>query len=301
MTTRNSNVIGAPERQQRRRDHGQQQVLDHVDREQRRVVRARSATRGHDQHDQAQVPRPRPASAARGCRMLPSTPHRPPSGRAAPRPTAATGRAPPATTPGPRRPTRQAPAPHRAQGAAPGASNSAARPLATPTTPNATSLITPYYVDAQSQTAFSDLDRESACLWSALDGLTRSRQQSADPRLRHGHPVRRRMSPAVRARPATRLPQPGTARPPGFFPIPPVTEQGRPPPDLYVITFVDRGHRVRPRRGPAALHHAALRRRKPTDTELPPQTHGSNPLELLWTIIPRWSPSRRSSSPRSSR
>ena len=27
-------------------------------------------------------------------------------------------------------------------------------------------------------------------------------------------------------------------------------------------------------------------RRRPTDTELPPQTHGSNPLEILWTIVP---------------
>jgi cytochrome c oxidase subunit 2 len=37
----------------------------------------------------------------------------------------------------------------------------------------------------------------------------------------------------------------------------------------------------------AMLIYTAFRyRRKPTDTELPPQTHGNNLVEVVWTVIP---------------
>ena len=80
-------------------------------------------------------------------------------------------------------------------------------------------------------------------------------------------------------------PQPGNEEPPGFFPTTPVTEQGVATQNLYSITFwiavivfvlVE-----------GLLIWITLRfRRKPTDTELPPQIHGNNKFEFLWTIIP---------------
>ncbi len=72
---------------------------------------------------------------------------------------------------------------------------------------------------------------------------------------------------------------------PGFFPIPSVTEQGGPTEGLYLITFIIAVIVFVLVEG--LLLFITLRwRRKPTDTELPPQIHGSTALELLWTIIP---------------
>lgn len=72
---------------------------------------------------------------------------------------------------------------------------------------------------------------------------------------------------------------------PGFFPLDSVTEQGVPTQSLYFLTFVIAVIVFVLVEG--LLLFIAIRfRRKPTDTELPPQIHGSTALELLWTIIP---------------
>jgi cytochrome c oxidase subunit 2 len=72
---------------------------------------------------------------------------------------------------------------------------------------------------------------------------------------------------------------------PGFFPLDSVTKQGVPTQSLYFLTFVIAVIVFVLVEG--LLLFITLRwRRKPTDTELPPQTHGSTALELLWTIIP---------------
>jgi cytochrome c oxidase subunit 2 len=72
---------------------------------------------------------------------------------------------------------------------------------------------------------------------------------------------------------------------PGFFPVESVTKQGDPTESLYLLTFVIAVIVFVLVEG--LLLFIALRfRRKSTDTELPTQTHGSTPLELLWTIIP---------------
>lgn len=87
---------------------------------------------------------------------------------------------------------------------------------------------------------------------------------------------------------ASRPPEPGygpNAPGPGFFPIDSVTEQGVPTQSLYLLTFVIAVIVFALVEG--LLIYITLRfRRKPTDPELPPQTHGSNTLELLWTIVP---------------
>ena len=80
-------------------------------------------------------------------------------------------------------------------------------------------------------------------------------------------------------------PQAGNEEPPGFFPTQPITEQGQYVFDFYPIVFwiavvvfilVE-----------GLLIWIALRyRRRPSDTELPAQTHGNNMLEILWTLIP---------------
>ncbi len=70
-----------------------------------------------------------------------------------------------------------------------------------------------------------------------------------------------------------------------FYPPKAVTEQGQSIRDLYdlvfavaaVIFFVVEG----------AIVWAVIRyRRRPTDTDLPPQIHGNNAIELVWTLIP---------------
>ena len=80
-------------------------------------------------------------------------------------------------------------------------------------------------------------------------------------------------------------PQPGNEEPPGFFPTQPITDAGVATQNLYTLTFAI-----------AVIVFALVEglliwitiryRRRPTDTELPKQTHGSNPLEILWTIVP---------------
>jgi cytochrome c oxidase subunit 2 len=71
----------------------------------------------------------------------------------------------------------------------------------------------------------------------------------------------------------------------GMYPPQAVTEQGTSIRNLYDIVF-----------GIAVvifllveglIIYAVIRyRRKPTDTELPPQIHGNNTLEIIWTVIP---------------
>lgn len=74
-------------------------------------------------------------------------------------------------------------------------------------------------------------------------------------------------------------------QPPGFFPVAPVTEAGVATSNLYDITFAIAVIVFVLVEG--LLIFISLRfRRRPSDTELPKQTHGSNPLEILWTIVP---------------
>jgi len=74
-------------------------------------------------------------------------------------------------------------------------------------------------------------------------------------------------------------------QPPGFFPVAPVTPSGEATSNLYNLTFVIAVIVFVLVEG--LLIYITLRfRRRPTDTDLPKQTHGSNPLEILWTIIP---------------
>lgn len=85
-----------------------------------------------------------------------------------------------------------------------------------------------------------------------------------------------------------RGPEPGYGPggpPPGFFPLQPVSEQGQLIFDFYPVIFwiavavfvlVE-----------GLLIWIVLRyRRRPTDTELPAQTHGHSRLEIIWTLIP---------------
>ena len=88
-----------------------------------------------------------------------------------------------------------------------------------------------------------------------------------------------------RCRHAGLPPQPGNEEPPGFFPTTPITDAGTATQDLYTLTFVIAVIVFALVEG--LLIYITIRfRRRPTDTELPPQTHGSNPLEILWTVVP---------------
>ena len=70
-----------------------------------------------------------------------------------------------------------------------------------------------------------------------------------------------------------------------FFPPPPATDQAREISDLYDLVFyiavaiflvVE-----------IVIVFTVFRyRRKPGDDELPPQTHGNNLVEIIWTVIP---------------
>ncbi len=80
-------------------------------------------------------------------------------------------------------------------------------------------------------------------------------------------------------------PQPGNEEPPGFFPTTPVTEQGLAVENLYLITFIIAVIVFILVEGLLLLISFRFRRRS-EDSELPKQTHGSNPLEILWTIVP---------------
>lgn len=80
-------------------------------------------------------------------------------------------------------------------------------------------------------------------------------------------------------------PQPGNEAPPGFFPTQPVTDAGVATQDLYSLTFAIALIVFVLVEG--LLIWITLRyRRKPTDSDLPKQTHGSNPFEILWTVVP---------------
>ena len=72
---------------------------------------------------------------------------------------------------------------------------------------------------------------------------------------------------------------------PGLYPPDPVTTEGASVRNLYdivfliavVIFFLVEG----------LIVYAVIRyRRRPTDTELPPQIHGNNLIEIVWTVVP---------------
>ena len=70
-----------------------------------------------------------------------------------------------------------------------------------------------------------------------------------------------------------------------FFPPDPVTTQGRHINDLYTIVFVIAAAIFFLVEG--LIVWSVIRyRRLPGDTELPPQTHGHNLAEIVWTVIP---------------
>lgn len=78
------------------------------------------------------------------------------------------------------------------------------------------------------------------------------------------------------------LTQPGQ---PGVFPPQAVTDQASGTATLYAATLAIAAIVFVIVEG--LLIFISLRfRRKPTDTELPYQRHGSNPLEIMWTIVP---------------
>jgi cytochrome c oxidase subunit II len=80
-------------------------------------------------------------------------------------------------------------------------------------------------------------------------------------------------------------PQPGNEEPPGFFPTTPITDAGTATQDLYTLTFVIAVIVFALVEG-LLIYITIKFRRRPSDTELPAQIHGSNPLEILWTIVP---------------
>jgi cytochrome c oxidase subunit II len=79
--------------------------------------------------------------------------------------------------------------------------------------------------------------------------------------------------------------EPGSEPAPGIAPVTPVTAQGQFVADFYpVLLAIAIGVFIIVE---GLLIWIVLRyRRKPTDTELPPQTHGHNVLEIIWTLIP---------------
>jgi cytochrome c oxidase subunit 2 len=79
--------------------------------------------------------------------------------------------------------------------------------------------------------------------------------------------------------------EPGSEPAPGLSPVTPVTQQGQYLADFYPVVFAIALGVFLLVEG--LLVWIVLRyRRKPTDTELPAQTHGHNMLEILWTLIP---------------
>jgi cytochrome c oxidase subunit II len=72
---------------------------------------------------------------------------------------------------------------------------------------------------------------------------------------------------------------------PGFFPVEPATQQGASIGALYpIVFFIAVGVFILVE---GLLLFIVFRfRRRPTDDTLPPQTHGSNLLEVIWTAIP---------------
>jgi cytochrome c oxidase subunit II len=81
------------------------------------------------------------------------------------------------------------------------------------------------------------------------------------------------------------LVQQGPAIVRSFFPPDPVTTQGRQINDLYTIVFVIAAAIFFLVEG--LIVWSVIRyRRRPGDTELPPQTHGHNLAEIVWTVVP---------------
>jgi cytochrome c oxidase subunit 2 len=70
-----------------------------------------------------------------------------------------------------------------------------------------------------------------------------------------------------------------------FFPPDPVTTQGRQINDLYTIVFVIAAVIFFLVEG-LIVWTVVRYRRRPGDDELPPQTHGHNLAEVVWTVIP---------------
>ncbi len=70
-----------------------------------------------------------------------------------------------------------------------------------------------------------------------------------------------------------------------FFPPTPVTRQGREINDLYTIVFWIAAAIFFLVEG-LIIWSVVRYRRRPTDTELPPQIHGHNLAEIVWTVIP---------------
>lgn len=79
--------------------------------------------------------------------------------------------------------------------------------------------------------------------------------------------------------------EPGNEPGPAITPVAPVTVAGQATLNLYLLTFVIAVIVFVIVEGLLVI--ITLRfRRKPGDDELPKQVHGSNPLEILWTIVP---------------
>ena len=79
--------------------------------------------------------------------------------------------------------------------------------------------------------------------------------------------------------------EPGSEPAPGITPVAPVSVAGQATLNLYLITLVIAVIVFIIVEGLLLL--ITLRfRRKPGDDTLPKQTHGNNPLEILWTVIP---------------
>ena len=79
--------------------------------------------------------------------------------------------------------------------------------------------------------------------------------------------------------------EPGNEPGPAITPVAPVTVAGQATLNLYLLTFVIAVIVFIIVEGLLVI--ITLRfRRKPGDDELPKQIHGSNPLEILWTIVP---------------
>jgi cytochrome c oxidase subunit II len=77
----------------------------------------------------------------------------------------------------------------------------------------------------------------------------------------------------------------GDAAPPGFFPGEVVSDEGQAASSLYLIVFLIAVGVFILVEGLLLVITFRFGRRRTTG-ELPPQTHGSNKLELVWTIIP---------------
>jgi cytochrome c oxidase subunit 2 len=70
-----------------------------------------------------------------------------------------------------------------------------------------------------------------------------------------------------------------------FFPPDPTTSQGRIIDDLYTFVFIIAAAIFLVVEG--LIVYAVVRyRRRPDETDLPPQIHGNNILEVVWTVVP---------------